>query len=91
MSRDIRAQFVDLAEEVLGEVDEALSVDVIIDKVAAKALTKKLKSGRKPSNRYLRQISNRTVNHLFRVDKRFAKFAQEEWRVNLWTLSEELR
>lgn len=89
MSRDIRAQFVDLAEEVLGEVDEALSVDVIIDKVATKALTKKLKSGRKPSNRYLRQISNRTVNHLFRVDKRFAKFAQEEWRVNLWTLSEE--
>lgn len=89
MSRDIKVKFANLAEEVLEESDEALPVLVIIDRVAEKALTKKLKSGRKPSNRYLRQISNRTVNHLFRVDKRFAKFAQEEWRVNLWTLSEE--
>tara|TARA_R110001592_G_scaffold360358_1_gene668601 strand:+ start:3971 stop:4240 length:270 start_codon:yes stop_codon:yes gene_type:complete len=89
MSKCIKTKFVDLAEEVLAEADEALSVDVIIDKVAAKALTKKLKSGRKPSNRYLQQMSNRTVNHLFKVDKRFAKFAQDEWRVNLWTLSEE--
>ena len=53
MTRNIKVKFANLAEEVLEESDEALPVLVIIDRVAEKALTKKLKSGRKPSNRYL--------------------------------------
>jgi predicted nucleic acid-binding protein len=89
VTRDIKVKFANLAEEVLEEADEALPVLVIIDRVAEKALTKKLKSGRKPSNRYLREMSRRAVSHMFKNDKRFAKFAQEEWRVDLWTLAEE--
>jgi hypothetical protein len=91
VTRDIKVKFANLAEEVLEEADEALPVLVIIDRVAEKALTKKLSSGRTPSNRYLREMSRRAVSHMFKNDKRFAKYAQEEWRVDLWTLSEELR
>jgi len=89
MSRSIKVKFANLAEEVLKESDEALTVAVIIDKVAVKALTKKLKSGRKPSNRNLRDMDKKTVHHIFKNDERFVKTEQAEWRVNLWTLAEE--
>jgi hypothetical protein len=89
MSKNIKVKFANLAEEVLKESDEALPITVIVDRVAAKALTKKLKSKRTPSNRYLRDMQQRTVHHIFKNDERFVKTEQEEWRVNLWTLAEE--
>ena len=46
MSKNIKVKFANLAEEVLKESDEALPITVIVDRVAAKALTKKLKSKR---------------------------------------------
>ena len=89
MSKNIKVKFANLAEEVLKESDEALPITVIVDRVAAKALTNKLKSKRTPSNRYLRDMQHRTVHHIFKNDERFVKTEQEEWRVNLWTLAEE--
>jgi len=89
MSKKVKVQFANLAEQVLKESNRALPVSVIIDKVAARALTRKLKNGRKPSNRYFREISNGAVSQWFRQDKRFVKQEQDEWRVNLWTLAEE--
>jgi len=91
MTRSVKVKFANLAEEVLLEADEALPVMVIIDRVATLALTKPNKGNRPSSNRYLQDISRRAVSHMFKNDKRFAKFAQDEWRVDLWTLSEELR
>jgi len=89
MSKNIKVKFANLAEEVLKESKEALPITVIVDRVASKALTKKLKSGRAASNRYLRDIKRRAVHHIFKNDKRFVQTEQEEWRVNLWTLAEE--
>ena len=79
----LKTKFTNLAEEVLREENKALTVGVIIDKVAAKALSKRL------SNKMLKQVTGRTATHLFRQDKRFVKTEQEEWRVSLWTLAEE--
>mgnify|MGYP003126842515 CR=1 FL=1 len=89
MTKVIKVKFANLAEEVLLESNQALPVMVIIDRVATLALTKNMKNGRPSSNRYLRDISRRAVSHMFKNDERFAKHAQEEWRVDLWTLSEE--
>jgi len=89
MSKSVKVKFANLAEEVLKEESQALSVEVIISKVAAKALTKRLKNGRQASNRYLRNMNGRTAHHIIKNDSRFVKTEQEEWRVNLWTLAEE--
>ena len=51
-------------------------MNVITDKVAAKALAKRL------SNKMLKQVTGRTATHFFRRDKRFVKTEQEEWRVS---------
>ena len=85
----LKTKFANLAEEVLRESDEALPITVIVDRVAAKALTKRRKNGKQASNRYLRDIKKRAVHHIFKNDERFVKTEQEEWRVNLWTLAEE--
>jgi len=85
----IKVKFADLAEEVLKASDEPLPVTVIIDRVTSLATTKPNSRGRKASNRYLKNVTHRAASSLFRVDKRFTKHAQEEWRVDLWTLAEE--
>ena len=41
----LKTKFANLAEEVLRESDEALPITVIVDRVAAKALTKRRKNG----------------------------------------------
>ena len=89
MSKSVKVKFGNLAEEVLKEANEALAVSVIIDRVAAKALTKIQKNGRVSSNRYLKQVTNRSASGYLRQDKRFVKTEQDEWRVNLWTLAED--
>ena len=89
MSKSVKVKFGNLAEEVLKEANEALAVTVIIDRVAAKALTKIQKNGRMSSNRNLKQVTNRVASAYLRQDKRFVKTEQDAWRVNLWTLAEE--
>mgnify|MGYP003114031600 CR=1 FL=1 len=89
MSKSVKVKFGNLAEEVLKEANEALAVTVIIDRVAAKALTKIQKNGRVSSNRNLKQVTNRVASAYLRQDKRFVKTEQDAWRVNLWTLAEE--
>lgn len=85
----LRAKFANLAEEVLREESEALTVEVLIDKVAAKALTKRTKHGKRVGNKYFREMKAKAVHHIIKNDSRFVKTEQEEWRVNLWTLAEE--
>jgi len=89
VSKSVKVKFGNLAEEVLKEANEALAVTVIIDRVAAKALTKIQKNGRVSSNRNLKQVTNRVASAYLRQDKRFVKTEQDAWRVNLWTLAEE--
>lgn len=84
-----RATFANLAEEVLRDADEALSVDEITQRVCELAPKKESTNGRKKSNYYLKSMLRGEATYALKTDKRFAKVKRGQWKVNLWTLVEE--